>query len=40
MKAVLGLEDGTFVKEKVLESKVSYRVNLFFTTQYTGYEEA
>src|SRR3989337_230786 len=33
MKAVLGLEDGTFVKGVV-------QGELVFTTQYTGYEEA
>ncbi len=40
MKAVLGLEDGTFVKGEGLGVEGIVRGELVFTTQYTGYEEA
>lgn len=40
MKAVLGLEDGTFVKGEGLGVEGVVQGELVFTTQYTGYEEA
>ncbi len=40
MKAVLGLEDGTFVKGEGLGVEGIVQGELVFTTQYTGYEEA
>ncbi len=40
MKAVLGLEDGTFVKGQGLGVEGIVQGELVFTTQYTGYEEA
>jgi carbamoyl-phosphate synthase small subunit len=40
MKAVLGLEDGTFVKGEGLGVEGVIQGELVFTTQYTGYEEA
>jgi carbamoyl-phosphate synthase small subunit len=40
MKAVLGLEDGTFVIGEGLGVEGIVRGELVFTTQYTGYEEA
>ncbi len=40
MKAVLGLEDGTFVKGEGLGIEGTVLGELVFTTQYTGYEEA
>ncbi len=40
MKAVLGLEDGTFVIGEGLGAEGIVRGELVFTTQYTGYEEA
>jgi len=40
MKAVLGLEDGTFVKGEGLGVEGTVQGELVFTTQYTGYEEA
>ncbi|MFZ2410695.1 MAG: carbamoyl-phosphate synthase domain-containing protein, partial [Candidatus Methanoperedens sp.] len=36
MKAVLGLEDGTFVKGEGLGVKGIVQGELVFTTQYTG----
>jgi carbamoyl-phosphate synthase small subunit len=40
MKAVIGLEDGTFVKGKGIGVEGTVLGELVFTTQYTGYEEA
>src|SRR4030067_3396798 len=40
MKAILGLEDGTFVKGEGLGVEGIVQGELVFTTQYTGYEEA
>jgi carbamoyl-phosphate synthase small subunit len=40
MKAVLGIEDGTFVKGEGLGVPGVVQGELVFTTQYTGYEEA
>ncbi len=40
MKAVLGLEDGTFIKGKGMGVEGIVQGELVFTTQYTGYEEA
>ncbi len=40
MKAVLGLEDGTFVKGEGIGVEGIVQGELVFTTQYTGYEEA
>ena len=40
MKAVLGLEDGTFVTGEGLGVEGEVLGELVFTTQYTGYEEA
>jgi len=40
MKAVLGLEDGTFVTGEGLGVEGIVQGELVFTTQYTGYEEA
>jgi len=40
MKAVLGLEDGTFYIGEGLGAKGIVHGELVFTTQYTGYEEA
>ncbi|HEY9205801.1 MAG TPA: glutamine-hydrolyzing carbamoyl-phosphate synthase small subunit [Candidatus Methanoperedens sp.] len=40
MKAVLGLEDGTFVRGEGLGVEGIVQGELVFTTQYTGYEEA
>ena len=40
MKAVLGLEDGTFVIGEGLGAEGIVQGELVFTTQYTGYEEA
>ncbi len=40
MRAVLGLEDGTFVKGEGLGVEGIVQGELVFTTQYTGYEEA
>ncbi|MCX9013579.1 MAG: glutamine-hydrolyzing carbamoyl-phosphate synthase small subunit [Candidatus Methanoperedens sp.] len=40
MKAVIGLEDGTFVKGKGIGVEGTVLSELVFTTQYTGYEEA
>ncbi len=40
MKAVIGLEDGTFLKGNGLGVKGIVQGELVFTTQYTGYEEA
>lgn len=40
MKAVLGLEDGTYVVGEGFGAETSVAGELVFTTQYTGYEEA
>jgi carbamoyl-phosphate synthase small subunit len=40
MKAVLGLEDGTYLKGEGMGVKGIVQGELVFTTQYTGYEEA
>ncbi|AEH60525.1 carbamoyl-phosphate synthase, small subunit [Methanosalsum zhilinae DSM 4017] len=40
MDAVLGLEDGTYVKGTGFGAEGTVRGELVFTTQYTGYEEA
>ena len=40
MKAVLGLEDGTFFRGEGIGAKGTVKGELVFTTQYTGYEEA
>ncbi len=40
MKAVLGLEDGTFVRGEGIGVEGIVQGELVFTTQYTGYEEA
>lgn len=40
MKAVLGLEDGTYFRGEGLGVKGVVQGELVFTTQYTGYEEA
>ncbi|MBE0521586.1 MAG: glutamine-hydrolyzing carbamoyl-phosphate synthase small subunit [Candidatus Methanoperedenaceae archaeon] len=40
MKAVLGLEDGTFFKGRGIGAEGTAGGELVFTTQYTGYEEA
>ena len=40
MKAVIGLEDGTFVIGEGLGVEGIVQGELVFTTQYTGYEEA
>lgn len=40
MKAVLGLEDGTYLKGEGIGVEGVVRGELVFTTQYTGYEEA
>ncbi|VVB89970.1 GMP synthase [glutamine-hydrolyzing] subunit A [uncultured archaeon] len=40
MKAVLGLEDGTFVRGEGMGVEGVVQGELVFTTQYTGYEEA
>jgi carbamoyl-phosphate synthase small subunit len=40
MKAVIGLEDGTFIIGEGLGVEGIVQGELVFTTQYTGYEEA